>query len=815
MRRPRRRPVRRQQHRPEWRARRSLLAGVLLAPGVLLASATGGANGAAAATVPAGFADSAVATVPSPTSIVPLSTGRAAVLNQNGVVRVLEGNTLLPTPALTLAVCGGGGSERGLLGFATDRDFTGSGNVFVYYTRSAPAAPGGCVNRVSRFVMSGNLIDPASEVVLLDNISSVNGNHNGGDLEVGNDGFLYVAVGDAGRDPRGDSGSSGSNDAAQDGSILNGKILRITTDGQPAPGNPFTGPATDACATRGATAATPTTACQEIFAYGLRNPYRFAFDPNTGATRFFINDVGQLTREEVNEGILGANYGWNLREGVCPQGASPPCAGPPAGLTDPLTDYPRSVGTFITAGAFVPNGIWPAEYDGAYLFADGGTGKIFVRMADGSVDYATPFATGAAGIADMAFVPDPGGYTLMYALNGSNAVRRIDLTSNPPAASVGALKLDTVTPTRVYDSRLNIGVAPGLVRANSTRMIDVQVPNPGVRAVLVNLSLDQTTAAGYVQAWPARSRRPQTAVINAEAAGQVVSNAAVLPVTNGRIVLYTQASTHVIVDVLGYYSPPGGPTNDGRFVALPPLRRADTREAVGSTLPGGQPNAFTAVGDHIDVTFPGTAGIPNDGTVEAVAFILAAVSSPSDVPGHVTTYPSGATRPNAANVTASGRGDARPNLVIVPLGADGKVSIQRVAVSDVTVDVAGYVTGPGAPAATAGLFTVIGSQRVVDTRESLGFDRLQSGETSALAVGVPGATAVLQNLALTGTSGPGYYTSAPDDGSPLPFVSNGNTSGPDQIRAAFSITALPPNGRARYFAQTATDLVVDVYGYVT
>jgi hypothetical protein len=295
-----------------------------------------------------------------------------------------------------------------------------------------------------------------------------------------------------------------------------------------------------------------------------------------------------------------------------------------------------------------------------------------------------------------------------------------------------------------------------------------------------------------------------------------VSNAAVLPVTDGKVVLYTQTSTHVIVDVLGYYSPPaGGATTDGRYVALPPIRRADTREPVGSTLPGGQQNTYTVVGDHIDIAFPGTASIPNDGTVEAVAFILAAVSAPTDVPGHVTTYPAGAARPNAANVTASGFGDARPNLVIVPLGADGKVSIHRVAVQDVTIDVAGYVTGPSAPSSGAGLFTVIGSQRLADTRLPLGFDRLESGETSVLSVGVPGATAVLQNLALTDTTGPGFYTSAPNDGSPLPFVSNGNSSGANQIRAAFSITALPPNGQARYFAQTATHLVIDVYGYVT
>src|SRR4029453_699591 len=160
----------------------------------------------------------------------------------------------------------------GLLGIAHDPAYLSNGFVYLYYTHPAPGLPGGCTNRVSRFTLTQSSIHPASEVFSLDNISSRGGNHNGGNVEIGSDGFLYVSVGDAGLDPRSDPGT---NDAAQDLSLFNGKILRITLDGQPAPGNPLTGPDSAPCATLGI-AAPRSVQCQEIFAWGLRNPYRFA-----------------------------------------------------------------------------------------------------------------------------------------------------------------------------------------------------------------------------------------------------------------------------------------------------------------------------------------------------------------------------------------------------------------------------------------------------------------------------------------------------------------------------------------------------------
>ena len=105
--------------------------------------------------------------------------------------------------------------------------------------------------------------------------------------------------------------------------------------------------------------------------------------PTPGRQRFFINDVGQGTREEVDEGGIGSNYGWPIREGSCPIGQNPPCAAADPAYTEPITDYRRAaLGQVITGGAFVPNGHWPAEYDGGYLFADGGTGNMWLRRVE-------------------------------------------------------------------------------------------------------------------------------------------------------------------------------------------------------------------------------------------------------------------------------------------------------------------------------------------------------------------------------------------------------------------------------------------------
>jgi glucose/arabinose dehydrogenase len=358
----------------------------------------------------------------SPTAIVSLDGSRALVLEKAGAVRILQADgTLADSDALTLNVCTV--SEAGLMGAAVDPQFATNGYIYLYYARNAGncASSTGRFNRVSRFVIAGNTIDPNSELVLLDNMNIPAGNHNGGDLEVGHDGYLYVSVGDGGVNPRG-----GATSAAQDLSLLNGKILRITRTGGVPSDNPFVGlPNAASCANAGVSTST-STRCTEIFAYGLRNPFRFAFDPNTAATRFFINDVGQNTWEEVDDGGKGLNYGWNMREGFCSNGSTTDCTPPGGGLTDPLTAYGHSIGcSYITAAAFVPNGVWPAAYDGSYLFGDGGCGKVFRRTSTGSVDYGVPFAATSGVIVDMAFLTQGGRTALYYVTNSSSQIHKI------------------------------------------------------------------------------------------------------------------------------------------------------------------------------------------------------------------------------------------------------------------------------------------------------------------------------------------------------------------------------------------------------
>jgi glucose/arabinose dehydrogenase len=772
----------------------SLVASVLAIPSAALAP-----KAASAATVPGGFTDALVATVSSPTAVEQLDASRVVVLEKDGRVRVIKNGSLLPAPALTRSVCSSG--EMGFLGFAVDPAFGTNHFVYLYWTRPKGTK---CVNRVSRFTMTGDTINPTSEVVLLDNIAGTEtesfGNHNGGDLEIPSDGYLYVSVGDSGSDPRNNSGSSGANDAAQDASLLNGKIVRITRAGAPVPGNPFYNAAGATNCAKLGVSASPAARCREIFAAGLRNPYRMAFDTNTSTTRFFINDVGQSAREEVDLGRLGANYGWPCREGnIAGTYTGSVCT---HAFTGPITDYGRSVGQFITGGAFVPNGLWPTAYDGGYLFGDGGSGKIWLRTAAGTINYGAPFATTGGVVSHLAFVLEAAGASLYYVLNDSGQVRKItpSLVRSPVVAG---LAFQPIRTARVYDTRSNIGGAGvGPMRANTTRQVVLGAP--GKAAALVNVALAGASSGGLVQAWRPRTSRPASSLLSLPGPGAAVANSVIVPLDfNGRAVFASSAGGHLIIDVAGYFDEAPSVTG-GRFGAVAPARLMDSRLPANAIT-----NPISRVGDHLEVQVTGRAGVPASGA-GSVALALTIIGSSG---GSVTAYPTGQPRPAVASLSV-GSGDKRSIMAIVRIGTGGRISLYGAGLAGVVADVAGWFT---ANAPTGGLLTIVPPSRRVDTRINLGFGPIPAGVSRTVTLaGLPSTTrAIVQNLTVLGTTGNGWLTASPNAG-PVPPTSNLNWLATNQSRAVLAVTQLPASHSARYSAFIgSTGLVVDLNGYFT
>jgi glucose/arabinose dehydrogenase len=388
--------------------------------------------------VPPNFQDAFVAQEAGVTGLAFTPDGRMLVAKISGEISIrLEDGTLDNSLALDLrsAVCTT--LDRGIQSVAVDPSFETNHYIYVYYesnkngTCADNVYPNGPVSRLSRFVLNDDdTVDVASEVVLVDNIPSMN-LHQGGDLAFGRDGYLYVTTGDGDCDYDGD-GCGPLDNASRDMSVLLGKVLRVTVpDGGIPPDNPFTGGNSARCNATGATQ--PNKFCQETYASGLRNPWKFAFDPNATGTRFFINDVGGDTWEEIDDGLAGADYGWPVREGFCAIGSTTNCGLPPHGMTNPIYAYGHVGGcNSITGGAFVPDGLWRPEDNGAYLYADWGCGTIFELTESSGGGYtSTALVTGvgASTLTDMTFGPYQGGEALYYASYAAGPyVRRLSYT---------------------------------------------------------------------------------------------------------------------------------------------------------------------------------------------------------------------------------------------------------------------------------------------------------------------------------------------------------------------------------------------------
>jgi len=277
----------------------------------------------------------------------PKNDPRLFIVEQPGRIRIVKDGALLATPFLDITARVVSGGERGLLSLAFDPAYGTNGRFYVYYT----GALGDIF--VDRFTVSGNpdVANTASDPVLTIQHRE-NSNHNGGLLLFGPDGMLYAGTGDGG-------GAGDVPNNAQNIDVLLGKILRLNVATLPytiPAGNPFSGqPGAD-----------------EIWAYGLRNPWRFAFDAPSDGTppQLYIADVGQSAREEVDvadASAAGRNYGWHTMEGTQCYNPSSGCN--QAGLTLPVLDYDHSQGCSITGG-FVYRGAAIPEIRGVYFYSD-------------------------------------------------------------------------------------------------------------------------------------------------------------------------------------------------------------------------------------------------------------------------------------------------------------------------------------------------------------------------------------------------------------------------------------------------------------
>ncbi len=261
--------------------------------------------------------------------------------------------------------------EGGALGFDFHPDFATNGHIYVSYTAEGPTFSTPLISRIARFDTSvdpddGQIVaDPGSQVIILE-VDQPFANHNGGNLLFGPDGMLYLGLGDGG------SGGDPQNHGQRTETLL-GSMVRIDVDVTQAdfdngvryyipPGNPFSD--SPACGQGDG--------CPEIFAFGLRNPWRFSFDRETG--QLWAGDVGQSAREEVSIVTEGGNFGWRCREGMIPFNTSN--CGPASDYIEPIVDYSHSFGFSITGG-YVYRGSQIPGLQGMYLYSDFGSGRFW------------------------------------------------------------------------------------------------------------------------------------------------------------------------------------------------------------------------------------------------------------------------------------------------------------------------------------------------------------------------------------------------------------------------------------------------------
>lgn len=398
-------------------------------------------------------------------------SGRVFVVERGGRIKVSDGGT----PSTFLDVSGlitASGSEQGLLGLAFHPRYSSNGLFYIYYT-----ARGDGANTVARYQVSNNpnQADASTAAVSL-SIPDRFPNHNGGMLAFGPDGYLYVGTGDG--------GSGGDPDGnGQNLNSLLGKILRIDVDGGSPYGVPATNPFVGRTGTKG-----------EVWAYGLRNPWRFSFDRATGD--LYLGDVGQGSIEEIDVQPAGSaggqNYGWNRMEGSACYNAS---SCDKTGLTLPIAEYSHSAGNCSVTGGYVYRGAAVPDLAGTYIYGDYCSGRIWTLGPDGAGAWASTLLTdtsffissfGEDQAGELYLTDITGGRVYRFAATGAAATAT-------PTASRTPLPPATPTPS---PTTLALTVTPAVIPATATPTPPPPTSTPTPTNTVVPTATATDTPAG-------------------------------------------------------------------------------------------------------------------------------------------------------------------------------------------------------------------------------------------------------------------------------------------------------------------------------
>jgi uncharacterized protein (TIGR03437 family) len=495
-------------------------------------------------------------------------SGRLLVVQQDGMVRIIRNGALVPQPFLDIRSKTHASDERGLLGLAFPPGFSGKQRFYVDYTDLA----GNTVIAQYRVSANPDVADAATEVVLL-NITQPFANHNGGQLRFGPDGYLYIGMGDGGSS--GDPRNNGQNR-----STLLGKLLRIDVESDPGhiripADNPFVNTA----------GARP-----EIWAFGLRNPWRFSFDRANGD--LWIADVGQDKYEEVDyqpaSSRGGENYGWNMMEGLhCFQAGCNM-----QGLTLPVVEYSHAEGCSVTGG-FVYRGRISPGLRGTYIYSDYCSGRIWGIERQGQ-QWVNRLLL-SSGFAITTFGEDEAGE--VYVANTMNGtIYRIEGSRAPRLSAAGVVNAASFVPGLTPGSLATVFVAgvlddPGILVADriplATTLGDVSVTVNGIRApVDLVANVNGQEQVNFQVPFEITGRAAASIVV---ARAGAASTAVDVPVIELQPAIYTSDGTRaIVVHNAGYTLVTAArPLESGEFafVYLAGLGRVGNQPLTGSSAP--------------------------------------------------------------------------------------------------------------------------------------------------------------------------------------------------------------------------------------